>query len=418
MDSKSNFIKEISIVSHCNKKDGYDDLLRISKHWISYRRTNKKGKEIHQWSYKTSAYVLEGKYNDVTDCLYREFKKPHPPYNGDSLYDFIIRITYRDDTYEDIHKKGTFSDNDMCLHAAKIYKIIPENEAFPDVITVFKSEYLNSNNFSKIRPRDINAFMYAESGAMGFPGCIDLITSKYQRYYTDGIYGKLTDVSQYDVASVLDGFEHKPTYQRKSLEILKINNENWIYLNLGAGNHLFLRHDMYYEFGNMLVDVNRPNMFGKWRRLVDSKTIEPKCNTIEIEDDALNNDCDILCHQVNLEGVMDEGIGLSIAKKYPDVEKEYIGYPNKSLGEVCFANAGEYVIANCFSQTESNEIDYESLRTCLDKVVEYMIEKHLRTVAIPYKYGCEISNGDWEVVKSIFEEKLKDYTLVIHKSNV
>ena len=47
-----------------------------------------------------------------------------------------------------------------------------------------------------------------------------------------------------------------------------------------------------------------------------------------------------------------------------------------------------------------------------------MIEKHLRTVAIPYKYGCEISNGDWEVVKSIFEEKLKDYTLVIHKSNV
>lgn len=78
------------------------------------------------------------------------------------------------------------------------------------------------------------------------------------------------------MAELLEGFEHRATYQRKSLEILKINGENWIYLNLGAGNHLFLRHDMYRDFGNMLLDVEHPTMYGKWRRLVDNCEEEMK----------------------------------------------------------------------------------------------------------------------------------------------
>ena len=277
MDSDYKKIKEISIVSHCKRDDGYKDLLRISKHCISYKRTGEKSdEEIYHWSYKTTSNVFDRSYEDICDYLYHEFNAPHPDYDKESLFDFNIRITYKDGTHEDIHKNGTFSDNDMSIHAVMFYKIIPQFEPFPDVITIFKNTYLNSNVLSKINRDSINGFMYAEGGAMGCPGCIELITEGYNRFYTRGIYGKTTDVSQFDVAELLEGFEHIATYQRKSLEILKINGENWINLNLGAGNHLFLRHDMYRDFGNMLLDVEHPTMYGKWRRLVDNCEEEMK----------------------------------------------------------------------------------------------------------------------------------------------
>ena len=140
-------------------------------------------------------------------------------------------------------------------------------------------------------------------------------------------------------------------------------------------------------------------------------------SVIELVGDALNNDCDVLCHQVNLEGVMGGRIALSIANRFPNVEKEYAFYYKKKLGEVCFAKANEYVIANCFSQTESFDTDYDALAKCLDKVVEYLKENNLHSVAIPYEYGCGIANGDWNTVKGIFIEKLKSFTLKIYKLN-
>lgn len=139
------------------------------------------------------------------------------------------------------------------------------------------------------------------------------------------------------------------------------------------------------------------------------------CNVIEVIGDALDNQCDVLCHQVNLQGVMGGGIALSIANKFPNVESEYEKYSKKKLGEVCFVKTSNYVVANCFSQTWTFDTDYESLKMCLDKVVDYMNENNLHTVAIPYKYGCGIANGDWNTVRSIFEEKLVGFTLYIYK---
>ena len=138
-------------------------------------------------------------------------------------------------------------------------------------------------------------------------------------------------------------------------------------------------------------------------------------SVVELTGDALGNDCDVLCHQVNLQGVMGGGIAFNIANRFPSVEREYAFYGNKALGEVCFAKADKYVIANCFSQTHSFDTDYEALAKCLDKVVEYMKLNNLHSVAIPYKYGCGIANGDWNTVRSIFVEKLKGFTLKIYK---
>ena len=121
-----------------------------------------------------------------------------------------------------------------------------------------------------------------------------------------------------------------------------------------------------------------------------------------IKGDLLNSDADIICHQVNLQGIMGGGLALSIAKRFPDVEERYRKFKGKELGAVCFAKTDKFVIANCFSQTEDFNTDYDALEQCLFEVKQYMKKKNLKKIAIPYKYGCGIANGDWDLVLNIF----------------
>ena len=131
--------------------------------------------------------------------------------------------------------------------------------------------------------------------------------------------------------------------------------------------------------------------------------------------DLLETNADVICHQVNLQGVMGGGLALSIARKYTNVNKVYEDYKPKKLGEVCFADAGNFTVANCFSQREDFNTDYKALRECLLKVRKYMMDCGYRTVAIPYKYGCGIANGDWETVFNIFKDVFSDYELLIYQ---
>lgn len=127
--------------------------------------------------------------------------------------------------------------------------------------------------------------------------------------------------------------------------------------------------------------------------------------------DLLESGCDIICHQVNLDGVMGGGIAYQIAQKYPEVERDYslecmdYNYSEKLGGSVCFSEIyysnGKYV-ANCFSQRRDFTTDYEWLKSCVYWIKEF-IGKGKCSVSIPKNYGCGIAKGDWETVKEIWE---------------
>ena len=135
---------------------------------------------------------------------------------------------------------------------------------------------------------------------------------------------------------------------------------------------------------------------------------------VKVKGNALYTDCDVLCHQVNLYKSMGGGIARQIATRFPEVEREYRHFDKAELGEVCFANAGNYVIANCYSQDDF-KTDYTALAFCFAKVNAYMDKHGLTTVAIPYHYGCGIADGDWETVKYIISTALIGKTLKIYK---
>lgn len=140
--------------------------------------------------------------------------------------------------------------------------------------------------------------------------------------------------------------------------------------------------------------------------------------------DLLDAEEDIICHQVNCLGYMGAGLALQLRKKYPEMFEEYkrfINYPptgsifiaptrNQNI-EMLMGRAHFYfakdkkIIASLFAQKgvgNGVQTDYDSLYESLCRVSEYAITTK-RTIAIPYKLGCGLAGGDWEVVEKIIQ---------------
>ena len=137
--------------------------------------------------------------------------------------------------------------------------------------------------------------------------------------------------------------------------------------------------------------------------------------------DIFNGDENMICHQVNCLGIMGGGIASTIRKKFPQT---YIHYnaicknrtPEELLGKVLFYNENNRVIANCFGQasigTSEVQTNYEKLEQCLKKVERDAWKRHL-TVAIPYKIGCGLAGGDWQIVEKMIKDIFENSPVVL-----
>lgn len=136
--------------------------------------------------------------------------------------------------------------------------------------------------------------------------------------------------------------------------------------------------------------------------------------------DLLDSNQNIICHQVNVNGIMGGGLARQIAEKYPKVEEKYKLYCKlfqndyeklKGIPEIVKINNTQY-IANCFTQKLNFDTDYQSIENCFDVILNLCKASDM-TVAIPYKYGCGIANGNWDKLEKIFEKLSKNYEIDI-----
>lgn len=108
-----------------------------------------------------------------------------------------------------------------------------------------------------------------------------------------------------------------------------------------------------------------------------------------IDGDLLNATEDIICHQVNCQGVMGSGVARQVKEKYPEVFESY----KKACKEIsCLLGGVLYVsiknkqqsIANLFAQDSYGKqglyTDYIALQSCLNDL------KHTTTGSIAFPY--------------------------------
>ncbi|MBZ9622913.1 macro domain-containing protein [Clostridium sp. FP2] len=146
-----------------------------------------------------------------------------------------------------------------------------------------------------------------------------------------------------------------------------------------------------------------------------------------VEGNILNATEDVICQQVNCQGVMGAGLAKQIRNKYPEVYPLYKrfceGCENNDrrtlLGEIQTIPVSDgKVIANLFGQynygRDKQYTDYKALRECLEGMLR-MVSMFDDSIAIPYEIGCGLAGGDWNIVYKIIEDVFKDYEVTLYK---
>lgn len=147
---------------------------------------------------------------------------------------------------------------------------------------------------------------------------------------------------------------------------------------------------------------------------------------IIMEGNLLHTPIQIVAHQVNCCGVMGAGVARQIKNLYPEVYYAYASYVKDftelndmpPLGEclVQETDDGRHIILNVFGQDgygrDKQYTDYEALRKGFVNGIRWVRDEYQNgeyygmlqlTIAIPYKIGCGLAGGDWEVVKNMLE---------------
>lgn len=136
---------------------------------------------------------------------------------------------------------------------------------------------------------------------------------------------------------------------------------------------------------------------------------------------------DIICHQVNCQGVMETGVAKALYQRWPVVKNEYqwfcrtesLGNPRNLLGKLQMVEVepGKYV-ANVFGQFDHGRnpskkyTDYVALTNVFNIIRNKYAEKSL---AFPFGFGCELVNGDWAIILQMIETYFKDMNVTIYQ---
>jgi len=133
---------------------------------------------------------------------------------------------------------------------------------------------------------------------------------------------------------------------------------------------------------------------------------------------------DIILHGCNCFCKMGSGVAKQIVETYPlalhaDLETKVGDYNKLGNFTIISSKTKKYSskiihIINCYIQynygrQNKRYVDYDALRLCLRKVNFKFPNKH---IGMP-KIGAGLGGGDWNIIKNIIEEELKDMRVTI-----
>ena len=139
-----------------------------------------------------------------------------------------------------------------------------------------------------------------------------------------------------------------------------------------------------------------------------------------IQDDVLKIPNIYICHQVNCRGVMGAGLAKQIKEKWPwiyDIYKRTCdsNIPRNLLGTSEFIRGNDMVyIVNMYAQIDYGRdkcyTDYKAFKYCLMEIAKN-VDKEKDIIRFPYKIGCGLAGGDWNIIQKLIYEILGEYNV-------
>lgn len=139
---------------------------------------------------------------------------------------------------------------------------------------------------------------------------------------------------------------------------------------------------------------------------------------------------DIICHQVNCQGVMGSGVAKAIKEKFPSAYQDYLSYYkiHELKPGVCQITklpdsemtkpSGSQYIANLagqefFGYDGKRYTSYDAVMTGLEYLASFCKRTGLKSVAFPYRFGCDRGGANWNVILTMIQEAFSDLDITI-----
>lgn len=117
---------------------------------------------------------------------------------------------------------------------------------------------IDDKNFEAFIGMDAVAVSYAEGGAMGSPGEVEIVTRDGKWHTTNYAFGTIYWIQLLEVIPMLGECEFGFLEPDKC-------PEDWRPYNLGAGNHLLIKADISEKFDELVSDVKYPSqLYRRW----------------------------------------------------------------------------------------------------------------------------------------------------------
>lgn len=135
-----------------------------------------------------------------------------------------------------------------------------------------------------------------------------------------------------------------------------------------------------------------------------------------------------ICHQVNCKKRMGSGVALQVKERYPHVYRNYM-LTRPKLGDILIvptkngithpSSYDEQYIINMYCQYDygydgKRYTNYEAFAESLEKIrdcVKNIDKSDKPKIAFPYKIGCVRGGADWNIISTMIETILKDFTI-------
>jgi len=136
--------------------------------------------------------------------------------------------------------------------------------------------------------------------------------------------------------------------------------------------------------------------------------------------DIFMSEMEAVVNTVNCEGVAGRGVAFEFRRRYPENHKAYVAacQSNKLrpgtlfITEPSISGQFRYIINFPTKDTWRRESKMEYVSSGLDALAKAIPAKGIRSIAIP-ALGCGLGGLNWNVVKSLIVDKLKDIPAVI-----
>lgn len=143
-----------------------------------------------------------------------------------------------------------------------------------------------------------------------------------------------------------------------------------------------------------------------------------------IESDLLAADVEAIGHCCNCFTTMGSGIAKAIKEKYPVVYAEdwkTVKGDKSKLGSFSLAKLSDsqnpMFCFNIYAQynygRDKRYLDYEALYSGFEATKEFCIKNNIRSLGLPYKIGCNLAGGNWNIVLCMIEEVFRDLNIEV-----